>query len=398
MASSPPSGGGSAPRLASHIAEMRDAIKSASPQAAGGPAKGPVGGSSGRARTVTLVSNVNGGDATAAHFAVKDAPLPRSFGLEEGAIIFRASFMSADPYMRGALRSDRPGGRAPGDALVGFMSGRVTGSRNAAYPVGALLGLRAALTSVQVLSAADLAATPVWRLDGVTDEAHLSAGIGALGMPGATAYGGLLDVLRPAAGETLLVTAASGAVGALVGQIAKHKFGCRVIGTTGGADKAAALTAELGFDAAIDWRAVGSERGALAAAIRATAGGAGTVDMVFEGVGGPFFEAAFDCLGAGGRIAVCGAISLYGGDAPAPPAVAINPMQMIYTAQRIEGFVCTPWLTGARGNFLKDMAAWIGEGWLKAEETTFDGIEAWPEAFASLFNGAHRGKVVVKML
>jgi NADPH-dependent curcumin reductase CurA len=305
--------------------------------------------------------------------------------------------MSADPYMRGALRTDRPGGKGVGEPLVGFMAGKVTGSKCAEYPVGTLLGLRAPLCTVQVLSAADLAAQPVWKLDGLLAEEAISRGVGALGMPGATAYGGLVDVLAPKEGEVLLVTAASGAVGALVGQIAKHKFGCRVIGTTGGAEKAALLVDHFGFDAAIDYTAVGSDRAALAAAIAEAAGEGGKVDMVFESVGGAFFEAAFDCLGKGGRIAVCGGISLYGGAAAEPTPVKVDPLKMIYAAQRVEGFVCTPWLVGARGEFLKDMHAWLQEGWLKADETVFDGVEAYGEAFASLFNGKHTGKVVIKI-
>jgi NADPH-dependent curcumin reductase CurA len=119
--------------------------------------------------------------------------------------------------------------------------------------------------------------------------------------------------------------------------------------------------------------------------------------MCFENVGGAFFEAAFDCLGNGGRIAVCGGISLYQGDAAVPPAVSVNPMQMIYTAQRVEGFVCTPWLTGKRGDWLAKMLEWKKAGWLVAEETAYDGIEAYPEAFAALFTGDKKGKVVVKV-
>ena len=133
------------------------------------------------------------------------------------------------------------------------------------------------------------------------------------------------------------------------------------------------------------------------AAIAEAAGEGGKVDMVFESVGGAFFEAAFDCLGKGGRIAVCGGISLYGGAAAEPTPVKVDPLKMIYTAQRVEGFVCTPWLVGARGEFLKDMHAWLQEGWLKADETVFDGVEAYGEAFASLFNGKHTGKVVIKI-
>lgn len=355
------------------------------------------GGATGRARSVVVAATINGGEASPSNFKVVDTPLPRGFGLADGSIIFKAMALSADPYMRGALRSDRPGGKAVGEPLVGFMAGKVTASKNADYPVGCLVGLRAPLCTAQVLTADDLATQPVWKLDGVLDEASISRGVGVLGMPGATAYGGLLDVLQPVEGQTLLVTAASGAVGALVGQIAKNKFGCRVIGTTGGVEKAAYIVETLGFDAAIDYQAVGSDRASLAAAIAEAAGESGKVDMVFESVGGAFFEAAFDCLAPGGRIAVAGGISLYGGAAAVTPPVSIDPLKMIYSAQRIEGFVSTPWLTGAKGNFLADMHEWLQAGWLKPEETVFDGIETYGEAFQSLFNGAHRGKVVIRV-
>jgi NADPH-dependent curcumin reductase CurA len=117
--------------------------------------------------------------------------------------------------------------------------------------------------------------------------------------------------------------------------------------------------------------------------------------MVFENVGAKTFEACYKCLGVGGRIAVCGAIAEY--NKTATEGVRIDPMQMIYTAQRIEGFVCTPWLTGQRGPWLQDMATWVKDGLINTEETFFEGIDAWPTAFASLFTGAHKGKVVVRV-
>jgi len=119
--------------------------------------------------------------------------------------------------------------------------------------------------------------------------------------------------------------------------------------------------------------------------------------MCFENVGGAFFEAAYDCLGAGGRIAVCGGISLYESASAAPPTVSISPLNMIYTAQRVEGFVCSPWLAGKRSDWLAAMVGYKKAGWLIAEETMYDGVEAYPEAFAALFTGDKKGKVVVRV-
>ena len=162
----------------------------------------------------------------------------------------------------------------------------------------------------------------MWKLPSFLNEATITRGVGVLGMPGATAYGGLIDVLRPVQGETILVTAASGAVGALVGQIAKHQYGCKVIGTAGGPAKCELLK-KMGFDSAIDYKTCDGME-SLQAAIRAAAGSTG-LNMVFENVGGAHFEAAFNCLGAGGRLAVCGAISQYNDEQLVK--VSINQMQ-----------------------------------------------------------------------
>lgn len=159
--------------------------------------------------------------------------------------------------------------------MSGFLAGKVLASRSPAWVAGDLIGASLPLCSLQVVPAALLGATAAWKLTNHCDEAHIALGVGALGMPAATAWGGLIDVLVPKAGETLLVTAASGAVGALVCQIAKHRYGCRVIGTAGGPAKCAALVA-LGVDVAIDYKQH-SDAASLAAAIKAAAGPKGTI-------------------------------------------------------------------------------------------------------------------------
>jgi NADPH-dependent curcumin reductase CurA len=343
------------------------------------------------ARTLHLAAHCDEGVPTASHFAVVDTVVDTA--LPPNALLLRALVFSADPYQRSMVRAGRPSTVAPGAPLRGFIAGRVEASTLDGWAAGDLFGGSLPLSTLQVATQATLGATAFWRLPSI-GEAKISLGVGVLGMPGATAFGGLIDVLRPAAGETLLVTAASGAVGQLVCQLAKAR-GVRVIGTAGGAAKCALLRDVFGADVAIDHKECATPA-ALEAAVRAAAGPKG-LHMVFENVGTTTFEVAFKCLGNGGRIAICGGIAAYG--MPVSPTCAIDPLQMIYTAQRIEGFVCTPWLVGARGGgeWLRVLAAGVEDGSISTRETVFEGIEAWPEAFASLFTGTNTGKVVVRV-
>jgi NADPH-dependent curcumin reductase CurA len=243
-----------------------------------------------------------------------------------------------------------------------------------------------------VLTQSQLDSGSVIKLTDIVKEEELSLGIGLLGMPGSTAYGGLIDVLKVQNGEVLFVSAASGAVGSLVGMIAKRVYNCTVIGSAGGPEKCNLIKEKFGFDFAIDYK-VASDKDKLKAALKEVAPKG--IDMYFENVGGYHFEAAFESLAPHGRIAVCGGISEYNN--ATANKVSINPMQMVYTFQRVEGFVCSPWLSGKKGNFLGDMNKWRLEGKLVAEETVFEGIESWPAAFRSLFTGEKLGKVVVKV-
>ena len=274
-------------------------------------------------KALVLASACNEGIPTPAHFRIEESPAPTPESLEDGSVLLRATHFSADPYQRGRIRSDRPGATLPGSVITGFLAGVVVASRSPRWAAGDLFGASLPLKTLQAVPAAALAQTAMWKLNGMCAEADLHLGVGALGMPGATAWGGLLEVLRPAAGQTLLITAASGAVGQLVGQLAKRK-GVRVIGSAGGAAKCTSLKEVFGFDAAVDYKAVG-EAG-FEGAVKEAAGAKG-LDMVFENVGGSQFEACFKALGTGGRLAVCGAIAEYN-DA-APQRVRINQTDMI---------------------------------------------------------------------
>lgn len=300
--------------------------------------------------------------------------------------------MSADPYLRGQIKST--GSLKKGQVMEGFVGGKVIASCNDKWLEGDLFGAKLPFTSIQVLSNEAMSNTVMWKLTGLIAEKDISRAIGVLGMPGSTAYGGLVDVLRPNEGETIFISAASGAVGGLVGMIAKSVYNCTVIGSCGGPEKCRIVKEKYGFDHAIDYKKA-SNKEELAALLKEVAPDG--IDMYFENVGGIHFEVAFEALRTGGRIAVCGQIASYNTAAADYVPLSINPMQMIYTAQRIEGFVCFPWLSGAKGTFLKSMSEWLKQDKLVVQETFFDGIESWPTAFQSLFTGKNVGKVVVRI-
>jgi len=279
-----------------------------------------------------------------------------------------------------------------GQAMSGFVVGKVIGSLNSGWVVGDLFGAALNFTTIQTLSSDAIKSTVMWKLTGLIEESELTLGLGILGMPGSTAYGGLIDVLRPKEGETIFISAASGAVGSLVGMLAKKLYNCTVIGSCGGAEKCALVKERFGFDYVIDYKTVSTAQ-ELIDAIKAVAPNG--IDMYFENVGGIHFDAAYASLRPHGRIAVCGGISQY--NEASPTLNSINPMQMVYTFQRIEGFVCSPWLSGQKGNFLQDMHKYYREGILIPQETYFDGIEHWVDGFQSLFTGKNLGKVVVRI-
>lgn len=332
------------------------------------------------------------GMPTSDYFRIVTSPKPVLGG--DGDVLVQTLVASADPYLRGRFKA-----MPAGSAIEVFQAGRITASSSPDWKVGDLWGGRLPLVTEQVVTAKALAGGALWRLTGLLDEGRISQGVGILGMPGATAYGGIVDVLRPLAGQTLFVSAAAGAVGSIAGQIAKKHFGCKVIGSAGGPAKCEFVVKTLGFDACIDYKAVGDSAEKLGAALKefAPAG----IDMYFENVGGIHFDAAFAALRPYGRIAVCGCISGY--NEKEAKKNEINIGAMIYTFQRIEGFLSTPYITGQKCAFFKDMPTWMREGEAGttgayvAQETVYEGISSWPEAFLGLFTGANLGKVVVRV-
>jgi NADPH-dependent curcumin reductase CurA len=221
--------------------------------------------------------------------------------------------------------------------------------------------------------------------------AHPSYALGVLGMPGFTAYMGLLDIGAPKAGETVVVAAATGAVGSVVGQIAKLK-GCRVVGIAGGADKCRSAVQELGFDACVDHRSPN-----LAALL--TAACPKGIDVYFENVGGKVFEAVLPLLNSAARVPVCGLIAHYNETAlPEGPDRSPVLMRTLLTKRiRMQGFIIFDDYGHRYPEFAKDMSQWVGDGKIKVHEDFVDGLENAPLAFIGLLEGKNFGKLIVRV-
>lgn len=343
--------------------------------------------------SLTLVEAIPEGIPEPKHFEVAYVPECAEGDVAEGGILVQLLCLSADPYMRSGCKD---GANLP-RTMSGFVSGKVLHSKTDKWSAGDLFGASLPYTTFQVLTAETLGKTLMWNLTPHITEEQISWGIGILGMPGSTAYGGLIDVLRPEMGkdpkdQVLWVSGAAGAVGGLVGMIAKNVYNCTVIGSCGGDAKGTLIKEKFGFDYAVDYKKC-ADADALTAKLKECAPDG--IDMYFENVGGMHFEAAMKSLRTHGRVAVCGGICKYNDGERTPEK--FFPTDMIYQFQRVEGFMCMPWLSGAKGQFLADTAKWLKEGKLEVEETEFKGIEKWPEAFAALFTGGNTGKVVVRV-
>jgi NADPH-dependent curcumin reductase CurA len=344
-------------------------------------------------KSLILIDHLDEGMPGPEHFRIDEQDFDvesTQQSLPANSLLLQALVASADPYMRGVIKST--GSMKPGDVVGGFIAGKVLASTIPDWNAGDFFGAHLPIKTYQIVEQKVISATMMWKLTSFLTEENISLGVGVLGMPGSTAYGGLIDILRPNEGETIFISAASGAVGGLVGMIAKAIYNCQVIGSCGGPEKCELIKSYYGFDHAIDYKQA-TKTEDLVAMIKAVAPQG--IDMYFENVGGMHFEAAMEVLRPRGRVAVCGMISDY--NAKGVATQIFYPMKMIYTQQRIEGFLCQDWLTGRKGNFLPDMRRWLDEGKVKVQETFFDGMESWPMAFQSLFTGKNVGKVVVRL-
>lgn len=322
------------------------------------------------------------------------APTLANFRLEETAVpvpvagqfLLRADYLSLDPYMRGRM-SDAPSYSAPveiGGVMTGGTVSRVVASQHPDYQVGDLV---MAYTGWQDYAVSD--GSGVTRLDATM--AHPSYALGLFGMPGFTAYAGLLDIGQPQAGETVVVAAATGAVGSVVGQIAKLK-GARVVGIAGGAEKTRYAVAELGFDICIDHRASDFAQQLAQACPQG-------IDVYFENVGGAVFETVLPLLNVHARVPVCGLIAQYNGVTPNAALLATLPRKLLTNRIRMQGFIIFDYYqrTGYFAEFFRDMSAWVAAGKIKYREDVVRGLENAPQAFIGLLEGKNFGKLVVQV-
>jgi NADPH-dependent curcumin reductase CurA len=301
----------------------------------------------------------------------------------DGEFVVQNLWMSVDPYMRGRMtqRDSYIAGFELGKPLDGGAIGRVIESRNDAFPEGTLVNSMLGWREYFVSDGGMLGALE--PAEGVPLQAYL----GVLGMPGLTAYAGLLTVAALKDGENVFVSAASGAVGASVCQIAKIK-GCYVVGSAGSSEKCAWLEKECGVDSVINYR----ETSDLVAEVSKRFPNG--IDVYFENVGGEHLVAALESMNFFGRVALCGMISQYNDTAQSSgPSNLING---VVKSLRIEGFVVSNYLSETPA-FRRDTEVWIKQGRLKWKETVLEGIEKAPEAFLGLFSGANFGKMLVKL-
>jgi hypothetical protein len=306
-----------------------------------------------------------------------DTPIPAP---GDGQILCRTIYLSLDPYMRGRMNEARSYASpvALGQVMVGGTVSQVVESKLPGFAPGDFVVGYDGWQAWAVSNGAG-----VRKLD--PRQAPISTALGVLGMPGMTAYVGLLDIGRPKAGETVVVSAASGAVGSAVGQIAKIK-GCRVVGVAGTAEKCEWVTRELGFDACVNHRT--QDLGV----VLAEACPAG-IDVYFDNVGGAVLAAVLKRISVGARIPLCGLISQY--NATEPPS-GPNLAPVLINRALIKGFIVTD--HGDRlADFIADCARWVREGRLKYREDVVDGLDRAPTALIGLLEGRNFGKLLVRV-
>jgi NADPH-dependent curcumin reductase len=315
----------------------------------------------------------------AAHFALEEAPVP---GLGEGQFLVANRFLSVDPAMRGWV-NDVPNYSPPvpvGDVMRSFAVGEVVASRNPAWKEGDRV---AGLFGWQRFAVSD--GSDVTRRVDETD-LPLSAALGVLGLNGVTAYFGLLDVGRPRAGETVVVSTAAGAVGSCVGQIARI-MGCRTVGIAGGAAKVDQCRREFGYDDAVDYKA-GTLDDDLA---RACPDG---VDVYFDNTSGPITDAVLRRLNVGARVVVCGTAALQNW-APWPEGPRVERHLLVKRA-RMQGFVIFDY-QARYGEAVEQLARWLRDGRLAWREHVLEGLGAAPDAIAMLYRGENTGKLLIRV-
>ncbi len=326
-------------------------------------------------RRIVLASRPSGW-VTPENFRLETAPLPE---LAEGQLLVRNHWLSLDPYMRGRMNEGRSYAAAQGldQTMVGGTAGEVIESRNPKFAAGDRV---VGYLGWQEYGVSD--GSQLMKVD--TTHISLSAYLGPVGMPGVTAWVGLNHIIEAKAGETIVVSAASGAVGSVVGQLARLGS-CRAVGIAGGEEKCRYVTEELGFDACIDYKAQDVGK-ALKAAVP------DGVDGYFENVGGEIMDAVLPRMNAFGRIALCGLIAGYNGD----PIPIGNPTWFLVSRLKLQGFIVSEHMS-LWPQALKELGAHVAGGRIRYRETIAHGLESAPAAFVGLLKGRNFGKQLVKL-
>ena len=323
------------------------------------------------------------GTPTLDNFRLEELPLPE---LQDGEVLLKTLHLSLDPYMRGRM-SEGPSYAAPvalGEVMVGGAVSEVIASRHAEFAVGDRVLGYTGWQSHTISTGSGLTVLPATL-------AQPSWALGVLGMPGFTAYMGLLDIGQPKSGETVVVAAASGALGSLVGQIAKLK-GCRVVGIAGGTTKCRYAVEELGFDACVDHH---SSTLPAQLALACPDG----IDVYFENVGGPVLQAVVPLLNTSARIPLCGLIAQYNStELPAGPDFSPLLLRTLLTRRvTLKGFIIFDDYGHRYPEFAAQMGAWLQEGKIRYREDHVQGLASAPQAFIGLLEGKNFGKLVIDL-
>jgi NADPH-dependent curcumin reductase len=333
-------------------------------------------------RRITLAAHPRGLPG-AQDFRLDTQPVPSP---EEGQVLLRTLYLSLDPYMRNLMDETGPGYAPPvplGAPMVGGTVSRVVATRHARFQAGELVLANAGWQDYALSNGDDLLP--------LGDMAQPSLALGGLGMPGFAAHVGLLDIGQPGVGETVVVAAATGAVGAVVGQLARLK-GARVVGIAGDAAKCRHAVEELGFDACIDRREPHFPQ-------RLAAACANGIDVYFENVGGAVFDAVLPLLNIGARVPVCGFIAHYNDAGPSHDPDRLPRLMATLLAKRVrmQGFIILDHYGDRFDTFRREMAPWVADGRVRLHEDRVDGLESAPAAFRGLLEGRNFGKLVVRV-
>ena len=323
-------------------------------------------------------------EATVENFKLLVSDTPT---LQDGQVLVRHHFLSLDPYMRGRMNDSKSYAvpQALNQTMGGGTVGEVIESKNSKFSVGDKVVGMGGWQQYSVVDANQLGA--LRKVD--TTHVPLSAYLGAVGMPGVTAWYGLVKIIEPKAGQTMLVSAATGAVGSAFAALSKAR-GCRTVGIAGGPDKCKYAVDELGFDACIDYK-LHQDASSLSKALKDVCPDG--VDGYFENVGGMVLDAVLPRMNAFGRIAVCGMIAGYDG-APLP---LTQPALILMSRLKIQGFIVSEHME-VWPEALKELGTLVATGKLKARESIAQGVEAAPQAFLGLLKGKNFGKQLVKLI